>query len=113
MKRATVYSKNLKTKQLSQKKRRITLNLILKRLLTLVSYIFYPRRIKSSVMCRGRRVNLNFGTTTEKVSEFLHHHFQQISGTAIGTKFAPNTLVFLWSTIETEILKTQSIKAWL
>ena len=36
----------LKKKRLSQKKRKITLSLILKRLLTLVSYIFYPRSSK-------------------------------------------------------------------
>ena len=43
--------KCLNRKELSQKKRKITLSWILKKLLTLVSYIFYPIYIRGSVSC--------------------------------------------------------------
>ena len=42
----------LKKKTLITEKKNITLNLILKKLLTLVSYIFYTRYIRGSVTCR-------------------------------------------------------------
>ena len=43
--------KKLKRKKLPQKKIKLTLSLILKRQLMLVSYIFYPRYIRGSVTC--------------------------------------------------------------
>ena len=42
----------LKKNSYQRKREKLLLNLILKRLLTLVSYILYPRYIKSSVACR-------------------------------------------------------------
>ena len=45
--------------------------------------------------------------------EFNSKCFQQISGTAIGTKFAPPPYAcFFMDYIETEFLKTRSIKPW-
>ena len=47
--------------------------------------------------------------------EFISKFFQQISGTAIGTKFAPPspyTCIFM-DYIEVEFLKTLSIKPWM
>ena len=37
--------------------------------------------------------------------EFNSKFFQQISGTAIGTKFAPHMLVFLWTTLKQNFLR--------
>ena len=37
--------------------------------------------------------------------EFNSKFFQQISGTAIGTKFAPHMLVFLWPTLKQNFLR--------
>ena len=39
------------------------------------------------------------------VFEFNSKFFQQISGTAIGTKFAPHMLVFLWTTLKQNFLR--------
>ena len=44
--------------------------------------------------------------------EFNSKVFQQISGTAIGTKFAAPYACICMDYIETEFLKTQSIKPW-
>ena len=38
--------------------------------------------------------------------------YKQISGTAIGTKFAPRYACIFIDHIETEFLKTQDIKTW-
>ena len=43
--------------------------------------------------------------------EFNSKFLQQISGTAIGTKSPPYACIFM-DYIETEFLKTQSIKPW-
>ena len=51
VKKAPVFLKSLKIKQLLGKKRKITLKLILKRSLTLVSYV-YPRYIRGLVTCQ-------------------------------------------------------------
>ena len=46
--------------------------------------------------------------------EFNYKFFQQISGTAIGTRFASFPYAFIFMDfIETEFLKTQPIKPWL
>ena len=45
--------------------------------------------------------------------EFDCKFYQQISGTAIGTKFAPPYACIFMDFIETEFLKTQAIKPWL
>ena len=37
--------------------------------------------------------------------EFNSKFFQQISGSAIGTKFAPHMLVFLWTTLKQNLLR--------
>ena len=47
------------------------------------------------------------------LSEFDCKFYQQISGTAIGTKFAPPYACIFMDFIETEFLKTQAIKPWL
>ena len=45
--------------------------------------------------------------------EFNSKFFQQISGAAIDTKFAPHMLVFLWTTLKQNFLRhNQSIKRW-
>ena len=44
--------------------------------------------------------------------EFNSKFFQQISRTAIGTKFSPPYACIFMYYIETEFLKTQSIKPW-
>ena len=45
--------------------------------------------------------------------EFDCKFYQQISGTAIGTKFAPPYACIFMDFIETEFLKTQAVKPWL
>ena len=45
--------------------------------------------------------------------EFDCKFYQQISGTAIGTKFAPPYACIFMDYVETEFLKTQAIKPWL
>ena len=45
--------------------------------------------------------------------EFDCKFYQQTSGTAIGTKFAPPYACIFMGFIETEFLKTQAIKPWL
>ena len=45
--------------------------------------------------------------------EFDCKFYQQISGTAIGTKFAPPYVYIFMDYVETEFLKTQAIKPWL
>ena len=45
--------------------------------------------------------------------EFNCKFYQQISGTAIGTKFAPPYACIFMDFIETEFFKTQAIKPWL
>ena len=45
--------------------------------------------------------------------EFNSKIYKQISGTAIGTKFAPPYACILMDYIETEFLKSQEIKPWL
>ena len=45
--------------------------------------------------------------------EFDCKFYQQISGTAIGTKFAPPYPCIFMDYVETEFLKTQAIKPWL
>ena len=45
--------------------------------------------------------------------EFDCKFYQQISGTAIGTKLAPAYACISMDYIETEFLKTQAIKSWL
>ena len=48
----------------------------------------------------------------DNLFQFDCKFYQQISGTAIGTKFAlPYACVFM-DYVETEILKTQAIKTW-
>ena len=47
------------------------------------------------------------------VFEFDSQLYQQISGTAIGTKFAPPYACLYMDYIEKEFLKTQSVKPWL
>ena len=47
------------------------------------------------------------------LSEFDCKLYQQISGTAIGTKFAPPYACIFMDYIETEFLKTQATKPWL
>ena len=44
--------------------------------------------------------------------EFDSKFYKQISGTAIGTKFAPPYACIFMDHIETEFLKTQDIKPW-
>ena len=45
--------------------------------------------------------------------KFNSKFFQQISGAAIDTKFAPHMLVFLWTTLKHNFLRhNQSIKRW-
>ena len=44
--------------------------------------------------------------------EFDSKFYKQISGTAIGTKFAPPHACIFMDHIETEFLKTQEIKPW-
>ena len=44
--------------------------------------------------------------------EFGSKSYKQISGTAIGTKFAPPYACVFMDHIETEFLKTQEIKPW-
>ena len=44
--------------------------------------------------------------------EFDSKFYKQISGTAIGTKFAPPYACISMNQIETEFLKTQDIKPW-
>ena len=57
--------------------RKINLSLILKRLVTLISYTFYPKYIRSSVMWPRRSVTTNCGTPTRKVLDFLDYHLQR------------------------------------
>ena len=57
--------------------RKINLSLILKRLVTLISYTFYPKYIRSSVMWPRRFVITNCGTPTKKVLDFLDYHLQR------------------------------------
>ena len=45
--------------------------------------------------------------------EFNSKFYKQISGTAIGTKFAPPYACIFMDYIETEFLKSQEIKPWL
>ena len=45
--------------------------------------------------------------------EFDCKFYQQISGTAIGTKFAPPYACIFMDYVETEFLKTQAIQPWL
>ena len=45
--------------------------------------------------------------------EFDCKFYQQISGTAIGTKFAPPCACIFVDHVEMEFLKTQAIKPWL
>ena len=44
--------------------------------------------------------------------EFDYKFHQQISGTAVGTKFEPPYAFIFVDYIETEFLKTQAIKPW-
>ena len=44
--------------------------------------------------------------------EFDSTFYKQISGTAIGTKFAPPCACIFMDHIETKFLKTQDIKPW-
>ena len=44
--------------------------------------------------------------------EFDSKFYKQISGTAIGTKFAPPYACIFMDHIETKLLKTQDIKPW-
>ena len=45
--------------------------------------------------------------------EFNSKFYKQISGKAIGTKFAPPYACIFMDYIETEFLKSQEIKSWL
>ena len=45
--------------------------------------------------------------------EFYCKFYQQISGTAIGTKFARSYACIFMDCVEKEFLKTQAIKPWL
>ena len=47
------------------------------------------------------------------IFEFDCKFYQQIQGTAIGTKFAPPYACIFMDYVETEFLKTQAIKPWL
>ena len=49
----------------------------------------------------------------DNLFEFDCKFYQQISGTAIGTKFAPPYACIFMDYVETEFLKTQAIKPWL
>ena len=49
----------------------------------------------------------------DNLFEFDCKFYQQISATAIGTKFAPPYAYTFMDYVETEFLKTQSIKPWL
>ena len=44
--------------------------------------------------------------------EFNSKFYKQISGTAIGTKFAPPYACIFMDHVETELLKTQDMKPW-
>ena len=57
--------------------RKINLSLILKRLVTLISYTFYTKYIRSSVMWPRRFVTTNCGTPTKEVLDFLDYHLQR------------------------------------
>ena len=54
--------------------RKINLSLILKRLVTLISYTVYTKYIRSSVMWPRRSVTTNCGTPTKNVLDFLDYH---------------------------------------
>ena len=85
MKRATVLIvlfEGLKRKQLSRKKRKITLSLILKKATNVAKLYLLPKMHKMLNKVPGRPVISNCRTPTEKVSKFLKdHHLQPVMNT--------------------------------
>ena len=74
-----VLFEGLKRKQLSRKKRKITLSLILKKATNVAKLYLLPKIHKMLSKVPGRPVISNCRAPTEKVSKFLKdHHLQQV-----------------------------------